>query len=124
MQVFPLRGGRMVDRYSFHLENAAGDDPLEVLEGFCIEYYGTAPSMPPQMLVPRGLGDLSALGGFLSELRGSRVEVRAPGARREAPAAGARPAATPSSRSRRRRFVAETQAAARVSRRSRSCARC
>src|SRR5579872_1354258 len=26
VQVFPLRGGRMVDRYSFHLENAAGED--------------------------------------------------------------------------------------------------
>ncbi len=78
VQVFPLRGGRMVDRYSFHLENAAGDEPLEVLEGFCLEYYGTAPSIPPQILVPRGLGDLSTLEGFLSELRGSRVEVRAP----------------------------------------------
>ena len=78
VQVFPLRGGRMIDRYSFHLENAAGDDPLEVLEGFCIEYYGAAPSVPPQILVPRGLGDLAGLAGFLSELRGSRVEVRAP----------------------------------------------
>jgi excinuclease ABC subunit C len=78
VQVFPLRGGRMVDRYSFHLENAAGDDPLEVLEGFCLEYYGSAPSIPPQILVPRALGDLSTLEGYLSELRGSHVEVRAP----------------------------------------------
>src|SRR5215469_122819 len=78
VQVFPLRGGRMVDRYSFHLENATGADPLEVLESFCLEYYGTAPSIPPQILVPRGLGDLSTLAGFLSELRGSRVELRAP----------------------------------------------
>jgi len=78
VQVFPLRSGRMVDRYSFHLENAAGDDPLEVLEGFCLEYYGAAPSIPPQILVPRDLGDLTTLQGFLSELRGSKVEVRAP----------------------------------------------
>jgi excinuclease ABC subunit C len=78
VQVFPLRSGRMVDRYSFHLENAAGEDELEVLESFCLEYYGAAPSIPPQILVPRGLGDLSTLEGFLSELRGSRVEVRAP----------------------------------------------
>jgi len=78
VQVFPLRSGRMVDRYSFHLENAAGDDPLEVLEGFCLEYYGAAPSIPPQILVPRDLGDLTTLQGFLSELLGSKVEVRAP----------------------------------------------
>jgi excinuclease ABC subunit C len=78
VQVFPLRDGRMVDRYSFHLENAAGEEPAEVLEQFCLEYYGSAPSVPPQVLVPRGVGDTTALETFLSELRGSRVEVRAP----------------------------------------------
>jgi excinuclease ABC subunit C len=78
VQVFPLRQGRMVDRYSFHLENAAGADPLEVLESFCIEYYGAASSLPPQILVPRGLGELGTLEAFLTEVRGSRVEVRAP----------------------------------------------
>src|SRR5690242_15941871 len=78
VQVFPLRDGRMVDRYSFHLENAAGEDVSEVLEQFCLEYYGSAPSIPPQILVPRGVGDTSALQEFLSERRGSRVEVRIP----------------------------------------------
>jgi excinuclease ABC subunit C len=78
VQVFPLREGRMVDRYSFHLENAAGEEPAEVLEQFCLEYYGSAPSIPPQILVPRGVGDLRVLETFLSERRGSHVEVRAP----------------------------------------------
>jgi len=68
----------MVDRYSFHLENAAGEELGDVLEQFCLEYYGSSPSIPPQILVPRGAGDLSALEGFLSERRGSHVEVRAP----------------------------------------------
>jgi excinuclease ABC subunit C len=49
-----------------------------VLEQFCLEYYGSAPSIPPQILVPRGAGDLSALEMFLSERRGANVEVRAP----------------------------------------------
>jgi excinuclease ABC subunit C len=78
VQVFPLREGRMIDRYSFHLENAAGEDLGEVLESFCLEYYGSAPSVPPQVLVPTEVGDVSALEGFLSELRGSHVEVRVP----------------------------------------------
>ena len=68
----------MVDRYSFHLENAAGEDLGEVLEQFCLEYYGSAPSIPPQVLVPRGSGDTTALEAFLCERRGSHVEVRAP----------------------------------------------
>ncbi|HET7566774.1 MAG TPA: excinuclease ABC subunit UvrC, partial [Gaiellaceae bacterium] len=76
VQVFPLRGGRMVDRHSFHLENVGGQDVTTVLESFGLEYYGSAPSVPPQIVVPRDAGDLSALAEFLSEKRGARVEVR------------------------------------------------
>jgi excinuclease ABC subunit C len=78
VQVFPLRGGKMVDRYSFQLENVEGQDTASLLEAFCVEYYGSAPSVPPQIIIPPGSGDLSALAEFLSARRGSRVEVRAP----------------------------------------------
>jgi len=77
VQIFPLRDGKMVDRYSFHLENVAGQDVTTVLEEFCVEYYGSSPSVPPQIVVPRDSGDLGALQQFLSERRGSHVEVRA-----------------------------------------------
>src|SRR5262249_57207737 len=70
--------GSRVSRSSFHCENAGGEEGGEVLEQFCLEYYGSAPSIPPQILVPRSAGDLSTLETFLSELRGSHVEVRAP----------------------------------------------
>jgi excinuclease ABC subunit C len=77
VQIFPLRGGKMIDRHSFHLENVAGQDVTTILEAFCLEYYGSAPSVPPQIVVPRDSGDLGALAEFLSEKRGARVEVRA-----------------------------------------------
>ena len=77
IQVFPLRDGRLIDRYSFHLENVAGQDLTTILESFCLEYYGSAPSVPPQIVVPRDAGDTAALSEFLSERRGARVEVRA-----------------------------------------------
>src|SRR6266404_9507271 len=67
----------MVDRYSFHLENVGGQDVTTILEAFGLEYYGSAPSVPPQIIVPRDAGDLSALAEFLSERRGANVEVRA-----------------------------------------------
>ena len=78
VQVFPLRGGRLVDRHSFHLENVAGQDVPSLVEAFALEYYGSAPAVPPQIVVPSDTGDTRALEEFLSELRGSRVEVRAP----------------------------------------------
>src|SRR5438874_3567249 len=77
VQVFPLRDGRLIDRYGFHLENVGGQDTPALLEAFCLEYYGSSPAVPPQIVVPRGAGDTEALEQFLSERRGSRVEVRA-----------------------------------------------
>ena len=78
VQVFPLRGGKMIDRHGFHLENVEGQDVTTVLEAFALEYYGNAPSIPPQIVVPPDATGLEALQEFLSELRGSRVEVRTP----------------------------------------------
>jgi excinuclease ABC subunit C len=78
VQVFPLRGGKMIDRHGFHLENVEGQDVNTILEAFALEYYGNAPSIPPQIVVPPDATELEALEQFLSELRGSRVEVRAP----------------------------------------------
>jgi excinuclease ABC subunit C len=76
VQIFPLRGGKMVDRHSFHLENVGGQDVTTILESFGLEYYGSAPSVPPQIVVPRDAGDLSALAELLGERRGARVEIR------------------------------------------------
>jgi excinuclease ABC subunit C len=78
VQVFPLRDGKMIDRYAFHLENVAGQNDHDVLEAFVLEYYAAAPSVPPEILVPRGTTDTTAIADFLSARRGTRVEVRSP----------------------------------------------
>ncbi len=77
VQVFPLRDGKLIDRHSFHLENVEGQDTATILEAFCLEYYGSSPAVPPQIVVPRDAGDTTALAEFLADRRGSRVEVRA-----------------------------------------------
>jgi excinuclease ABC subunit C len=76
VQVFPLRGGRLTDRHSFFLENVEGQDLDALLEAFCLEYYGSAPAIPPQIVVPANAGPLAGLEEFLSDLRGTKVEVR------------------------------------------------
>jgi excinuclease ABC subunit C len=78
VQVFPLRGGRMIDRHGFHLEGVAGQDESALVEAFCLEYYGSTPVIPPLILVPPEAAGLQAVADFLSELRGARVELRAP----------------------------------------------
>ncbi|WP_220150460.1 excinuclease ABC subunit UvrC [Gaiella occulta] len=78
VQLFPLRDGKLIDRYAFHLENVEGQDRATILESFCLEYYTSAPRVPPQVIVPCDIEHTEAIAGFLSRLRGSAVEVRAP----------------------------------------------
>ncbi len=78
VQVFPLRDGKMIDRYGFHLENVAGEDAQSILEAFVLEYYGAAPSVPPEVLIPPGSATPRRLRSSSSERRGSRVVVRTP----------------------------------------------
>ena len=70
-----------------------------MLEAFCLEYYGSAPSIPPQLVVPPAAGDTTALEEFLSDRRGSRVEVRAPGSGARRGGSRSSPTRTRSSRS-------------------------
>ena len=70
VQLFPLRDGRMVDRFAFHLENVTGQDRATILESFCVEHYGSAPAIPPQIVVPPDISDTEALAAFLGDLRG------------------------------------------------------
>ena len=44
------------------VENVQGQDAPTVLEAFCLEYYTSAPSVPPEILVPRSAGDATCAG--------------------------------------------------------------
>ena len=55
-QVFQVRDGVLSDRQSFYLDNAAGEDLAEVAEAFILQYYASAMSMPPLLVVQRDVG--------------------------------------------------------------------
>jgi len=75
-QVFQVRDGILADRQSFYLENAARREEPEVAEEFLLQYYASAMSIPPQVIVPRGLEAPETIGDLLAERRGGAVEVR------------------------------------------------
>jgi excinuclease ABC subunit C len=75
-QVFQVRDGVLADRQSFYLENAGARDEADVLEEFVLQYYASALSIPPQVIVPRGTPNLALLEEALTDRRGSPVEVR------------------------------------------------
>jgi excinuclease ABC subunit C len=76
-QVFQVRDGILSDRQSFYLDNAADEGSREVVEAFVLQYYASAMSVPPLVVIQHQLDDMEPLSQALSERRGSNVEVRA-----------------------------------------------
>jgi excinuclease ABC subunit C len=74
-QVFQVRDGVLSDRQSFYLDNQAERDPAVVAEEFMLQYYATALSIPPLVVVQAPLEP--AIGELLAERRGGPVEIRA-----------------------------------------------
>ncbi|MDQ4001206.1 MAG: excinuclease ABC subunit UvrC [Actinomycetota bacterium] len=79
VQVFAVRDGHIVNRDSFLLDNYAEAGAKEVTLQFVPQYYGTA-AVPREVLVETEEPEeaLVPIERHLSELRGTRVEVRRP----------------------------------------------
>ena len=78
VQLFAVRGGKMVGRDVFLLDAPHETDDSAVLAGFVLQYYERATSVPPEVLVPCLPDDAADLEGFLTERRGTAVRLRIP----------------------------------------------
>ncbi|MFI5258583.1 MAG: excinuclease ABC subunit UvrC [Candidatus Limnocylindrales bacterium] len=85
VQLFAVRGGKMVGRDVFLLDAPRETDDAAVLAGFLQQYYERATSVPPTVLVPALPEDASEIEIFLASRRGSAVRLRVPqrGGKRE-----------------------------------------
>jgi excinuclease ABC subunit C len=78
VQLFAVREGKIVARDVFMLENVAGVSDGEALEAFVRQYYATAGSVPPVILLPEAPPEQADLERFLSEVRGRGVRLTVP----------------------------------------------
>jgi len=78
VQLFAVRGGKMVGRDVFLLDAPRETDDAAVLEGFVLQYYDRATSVPPVVLLPALPEDASELEAFLTARRGAVVHLRVP----------------------------------------------
>ena len=85
IQLFAIRGGKMIGRDVFLLDAAREAPDEEVLSSFLLQYYARATSFPPSVLVPLVLPDAADLELFLTARRGgpSRLAVPQRGEKRE-----------------------------------------
>ena len=78
VQLFAIRDGKTVGRDVFLLENLADGPDEEAIYAFIQQYYATAGSVPPRILIPRALPDVAELTALLEARRGRRVAVSVP----------------------------------------------
>ncbi|MGZ4213470.1 MAG: excinuclease ABC subunit UvrC [Actinomycetota bacterium] len=78
LQVFFVRGGRMVGRKGFVVDKVEELDQAALLAGFLRDLYMTEDEIPREILVPVEPDDAGVLGTYLSEKRSGPVRFRVP----------------------------------------------
>jgi excinuclease ABC subunit C len=78
VQLFAIRNGKLIGRDVYLLDAAreAGDD--EVIEGFLLQYYTRATSVPSQVFIPSRLSETADVEAFLAARRGGPVHLHVP----------------------------------------------
>jgi excinuclease ABC subunit C len=78
VQLFAVRGGKMVGRDVYLLDAPRETDDATVLGGFVQQYYERATSIPPELLVPCLPDDAPELEEYLTGRRRAAVRLRVP----------------------------------------------
>lgn len=79
VQVFFIRGGKLIGREYFLLEGTEGAPDAEVLAGFLEQFYDQSPTVPEQVLLPGEIEEASVIHQWLKTKRGGqKVELLIP----------------------------------------------
>jgi len=76
--VFFIRGGKLMGREHFILDETAGMDDSEILTAFVEQYYMQVEYIPKEILLAGPLGEPVVISAWLERKRGGRVRLRAP----------------------------------------------
>lgn len=78
VQVFFIRGGRLIGRDHFYLRITKGESAGSILDSFIKQYYAGTPFIPGELMVQEELEDKELIEEWLSAKRGGKVSIRVP----------------------------------------------
>jgi len=78
VQVFFIRGGKLIGRESFVLEGTSAEEPPQIMSSFIKQFYSSAPYIPPSLLLQHPVEDGATVEGWLQSKRGARVNIQVP----------------------------------------------
>ncbi len=78
VQVFFFRSGKLIGRESFILQGTRSEEPSQIMTSFIKQFYGSAPYIPPLLLLQHPVEDKTIIEGWLQSKRGSKVNIQVP----------------------------------------------
>ncbi len=78
VQVFFVRGGKLIGREHFYMTHVQGYDPSQILLDFVKQFYAGTPFIPRELMLQEEIADIDILEKWLSSRKGSRVYIRVP----------------------------------------------
>lgn len=78
VQVFFIRGGRLIGRDHFYLKIAENDTKSEILSSFIKQFYAGTPYIPTELMLPEEIEDQEIIEEWLTTRREHKVRLRIP----------------------------------------------
>ncbi len=78
VQVFFIRGGRLIGRDHFYLRIAEGESISEILSSFIEQFYAGTPYIPAELMLQEPIEDADLVAEWLSAKRGHKVRLIVP----------------------------------------------
>ncbi len=78
MEVFFVRGGKLIGQDNFLVEGTEGRSPGEVLAAFVEQFYAASPAIPKEIMLEDRIPAMDELARTLSAVRGNRVRILVP----------------------------------------------
>ena len=78
VQVFFIRGGKLIGRDHFYMRIGTEEHRTQILTTFIKQFYSGTPFIPREIILPQEIDDREILENWLAERRGSKVYIRIP----------------------------------------------
>ena len=78
VQVFFVRGGKLIGREHYYMMHVADQEKPQILEDFIKQFYAGTPFLPKELMLQYEVADRELIEKWLTERRGARVYLRVP----------------------------------------------
>jgi excinuclease ABC subunit C len=78
VQVFFIRGGKLLGREYFVLDGAEGENEAEIMSSFVKQFYDEAAFIPPEVILPAQIEEALIIEEWLRQKRGTKVMLTVP----------------------------------------------